>query len=157
MFDLSFRAANYATQKGRLMMDLYKHQKAANKVSRYQQIDNFVDTKIKPATEEAALADKFGVPQSAATAGKKDTIQFLTKLPQSKNIIEKESKKVVSALDKLVLDQIDSVGKAKSPSEITDDLSDFLKGQEGAEFGNCLLYTSPSPRDGLLSRMPSSA
>ena len=25
------------------------------------------------------------------------------------------------------------------------------------EFHNCLLYTSPSPRDGLLSRMPSSA
>ena len=24
-------------------------------------------------------------------------------------------------------------------------------------FYNCLLYTSPSPRDGLLSRMPSSA
>ena len=27
----------------------------------------------------------------------------------------------------------------------------------GAAFKNCLLYTSPSPRDGLLSRMPSSA
>ena len=26
-----------------------------------------------------------------------------------------------------------------------------------ASFGACLLYTSPSPRDGLLSRMPSSA
>ena len=25
------------------------------------------------------------------------------------------------------------------------------------EYRNCLLYTSPSPRDGLLSRMPSSA
>ena len=25
------------------------------------------------------------------------------------------------------------------------------------QFMNCLLYTSPSPRDGLLSRMPSSA
>ena len=25
------------------------------------------------------------------------------------------------------------------------------------EINNCLLYTSPSPRDGLLSRMPSSA
>ena len=24
-------------------------------------------------------------------------------------------------------------------------------------YSNCLLYTSPSPRDGLLSRMPSSA
>ena len=27
----------------------------------------------------------------------------------------------------------------------------------GVEFTGCLLYTSPSPRDGLLSRMPSSA
>ena len=27
----------------------------------------------------------------------------------------------------------------------------------GAMYNNCLLYTSPSPRDGLLSRMPSSA
>ena len=27
----------------------------------------------------------------------------------------------------------------------------------GAEVTICLLYTSPSPRDGLLSRMPSSA
>ena len=26
-----------------------------------------------------------------------------------------------------------------------------------AQSGNCLLYTSPSPRDGLLARMPSSA
>ena len=28
---------------------------------------------------------------------------------------------------------------------------------DGTEWDNCLLYTSPSPRDGLLSRMPSSA
>ena len=28
---------------------------------------------------------------------------------------------------------------------------------ESADTLNCLLYTSPSPRDGLLSRMPSSA
>ena len=27
----------------------------------------------------------------------------------------------------------------------------------GIQFSSCLLYTSPSPRDGLLSRMPSSA
>ena len=32
---------------------------------------------------------------------------------------------------------------------------DYIKA--GAEFIICLLYTSPSPRDGLLSRMPSSA
>ena len=29
--------------------------------------------------------------------------------------------------------------------------------EECARLGICLLYTSPSPRDGLLSRMPSSA
>ena len=29
--------------------------------------------------------------------------------------------------------------------------------QDENEFETCLLYTSPSPRDGLLSRMPSSA
>ena len=30
-------------------------------------------------------------------------------------------------------------------------------GDLGPQLYNCLLYTSPSPRDGLLSRMPSSA
>ena len=33
----------------------------------------------------------------------------------------------------------------------------FLFGKEGETTYICLLYTSPSPRDGLLSRMPSSA
>src|SRR5664279_476570 len=32
----------------------------------------------------------------------------------------------------------------------------YLNGTEIGKSGNCLLYTSPSPRDGLLSRMPSS-
>ena len=39
-------------------------------------------------------------------------------------------------------------------SDVTGSLFDFV------DFGTasvCLLYTSPSPRDGLLSRMPSSA
>ena len=35
--------------------------------------------------------------------------------------------------------------------ENTKEVSEILK------YCNCLLYTSPSPRDGLLSRMPSSA
>ena len=32
-----------------------------------------------------------------------------------------------------------------------------LLGRDDVQFIDCLLYTSPSPRDGLLSRMPSSA
>ena len=35
-------------------------------------------------------------------------------------------------------------------------LYDFCR-QNDVWYNNCLLYTSPSPRDGLLSRMPSSA
>ena len=33
----------------------------------------------------------------------------------------------------------------------------FLENWFRARYSSCLLYTSPSPRDGLLSRMPSSA
>ena len=38
-------------------------------------------------------------------------------------------------------------------------LNTFMEAEkaEGDDADNCLLYTSPSPRDGLLSRMPSSA
>ena len=37
------------------------------------------------------------------------------------------------------------------------DIKDNLYGKKGDMHKSCLLYTSPSPRDGLLSRMPSSA
>ena len=35
--------------------------------------------------------------------------------------------------------------------------AEHVEGAKVGQFYNCLLYTSPSPRDGLLSRMPSSA
>ena len=42
---------------------------------------------------------------------------------------------------------------------ITRPVKELLRGVRSVASGNfgCLLYTSPSPRDGLLSRMPSSA
>ena len=40
--------------------------------------------------------------------------------------------------------------------EDVDDLDDLVADKRVA-WRACLLYTSPSPRDGLLSRMPSSA
>ena len=39
----------------------------------------------------------------------------------------------------------------------TDELQKVLAQIEALMSRDCLLYTSPSPRDGLLSRMPSSA
>ena len=47
-------------------------------------------------------------------------------------------------------------------SGVEGDFNRFRSGRGGSEdravcIFSCLLYTSPSPRDGLLSRMPSSA
>ena len=42
-------------------------------------------------------------------------------------------------------------------ARLQDELDEERERREAAEAKVCLLYTSPSPRDGLLSRMPSSA
>ena len=46
---------------------------------------------------------------------------------------------------------------AKAHTLARDWLNKARRQSKGIEEGSCLLYTSPSPRDGLLSRMPSSA
>ena len=45
------------------------------------------------------------------------------------------------------------------PVEVLEEINWLIINEANQEevFNNCLLYTSPSPRDGLLSRMPSSA
>ena len=50
-------------------------------------------------------------------------------------------------------------GKMKKidSAAVMDAMQKVSKMEVPAWFGSCLLYTSPSPRDGLLSRMPSSA
>ena len=48
-------------------------------------------------------------------------------------------------------DTAQSVSRVALSVASTAEYADFM------ELTNCLLYTSPSPRDGLLSRMPSSA
>ena len=43
------------------------------------------------------------------------------------------------------------------PESIPTNYHNWLHNTSDVLDNNCLLYTSPSPRDGLLSRMPSSA
>ena len=50
----------------------------------------------------------------------------------------------------------EEVSKALDMELITWHIKSTTKAQQGL-YEYCLLYTSPSPRDGLLSRMPSSA
>ena len=48
---------------------------------------------------------------------------------------------------------MDSEGDIRDLSAVVDDITGAVLDEDKL----CLLYTSPSPRDGLLSRMPSSA
>ena len=45
----------------------------------------------------------------------------------------------------------------KKGMDLIDDMHTSSEEEIAAKSKACLLYTSPSPRDGLLSRMPSSA
>ena len=65
---------------------------------------------------------------------------------------------------KIEYDGFTGYGEASMPpylGQTVESVCNFLKkvdlGQFSDPFQICLLYTSPSPRDGLLSRMPSSA
>ena len=67
---------------------------------------------------------------------------------------------LVSILPFLTSAQKSSMKKGKDTKvEIVEGKYEFMiiTGYEIKPSINCLLYTSPSPRDGLLSRMPSSA
>ena len=80
---------------------------------------------------------------------KKEGIRFSSQQPI---LIKKYRKHVIVDFlieNKLVV-EVDGVKHRKSKTRI---LKDIIKDKALS----CLLYTSPSPRDGLLSRMPSSA
>ena len=49
------------------------------------------------------------------------------------------------------------VNESKNLDDVVEDLTTFEEEAKTQYIKTCLLYTSPSPRDGLLSRMPSSA
>ena len=60
-------------------------------------------------------------------------------------VLDRDFKK---ALEPIVQGLADKLEKTPKPT---------IAAIDGICMGGCLLYTSPSPRDGLLSRMPSSA
>ena len=64
-----------------------------------------------------------------------------------------------SALDRFMISEthVRNVKQEIMSVVYEEDRTMFAKHMQAVMDGNCLLYTSPSPRDGLLSRMPSSA
>ena len=81
------------------------------------------------------------------------------------------AKNTSNALGRDLRDSFDRLirGVTKAEPELLDELGIILRletatekyaqsvGKSANDLSTCLLYTSPSPRDGLLSRMPSSA
>ena len=84
---------------------------------------------------------------------------ILSKRDQIVSDVEKivDPKNVLSHIDEIKPYETDALAAYKQVPlmvvlpETVKEVSKILK------YCNCLLYTSPSPRDGLLSRMPSSA
>ena len=88
-----------------------------------------------------------------------------------KKAIKETDRRRQIQLDYNKKNKIDAKSVKKEISDILESVyeKDYVKISEGSNIGgnlkkhlkglnkNCLLYTSPSPRDGLLSRMPSSA
>ena len=81
-----------------------------------------------------------------------DNSRILTNMLRT---VSKEGEDVVLELPgKMIVDVVTLLKFLKNPLA---DLSKFFYYYFPFDFYSCLLYTSPSPRDGLLSRMPSSA
>ena len=91
-----------------------------------------------------------------------NTIMAAKKYREIKKEFPIEEGKLVSdfenILDKIMQDLKSKLGKEyKKNSERGIAMINTVGAMVGAKVTDCLLYTSPSPRDGLLSRMPSSA
>ena len=91
------------------------------------------------------------------------TTEASTTTSVNKQAAEQEIKANVEALFNAALPIEDRVVYLEDGEQLRDVVEQTyqLLGEQAstasAQVDNCLLYTSPSPRDGLLSRMPSSA
>ena len=73
-------------------------------------------------------------------------MEFLSQLRSSRALSDKD-----------LIDNDSDMASIVGQIDFTDDLKVNLFRKGAKKIYICLLYTSPSPRDGLLSRMPSSA
>ena len=77
--------------------------------------------------------------------------------------VENSYRKIADDADIILLENVqsDNIIKGLTPGEpyilVLQELGNAWYDLDEVNFTTCLLYTSPSPRDGLLSRMPSSA
>ena len=92
---------------------------------------------------------------------KLDTVVFHKKLGSIRDKAERVAALAKELAPKVGADpeKAEQAAKLAKCDLVTQTVVEFtsLQGQIGAQMYRCLLYTSPSPRDATLSRMPSSA
>ena len=69
-----------------------------------------------------------------------------------KNVSDSEAEEAFKTILSWMGEDPNREGLLETPKRVVKAFKEYFKG-----YKDCLLYTSPSPRDGLLSRMPSSA
>ena len=147
------RARSVAKTLG--VKDLAIIDKRREKANESEVINLIGDVENKVCIVPDDLIDTAGTLSNASHAlkekGAKEIIAYITHPVLSGNAIENLNN---SAIDKLVVSNSIDIGdkSKKCPKIDVFDISPIL-----SQAITCLLYTSPSPRDRVLSRMPSSA
>ena len=123
--------------------DLHVHTKGTNKKDQFTSVDFdvFCSTLFKKAIEQNICA--IGITDYFCVKNYKQVRKYVDSIDSKSNFSDEEKKKIKGIL------LLPNVELRMLP--VTD------KGRLINIHCICLLYTSPSPRDGLLSRMPSSA
>ena len=121
--------------------------------------------KLRKGQDRAVVFDKIdAIIQDRITAKAKAKLEAMSLEELKDNhytAILPEIPKTKKGIDKAIEKFIKDMQPEKDNGEEVLEYLGFYDIGEGIEEGDwtisCLLYTSPSPRDGLLSRMPSSA
>ena len=103
---------------------------------------------VKELSEESSRDDESAVIQTNLHTGR--TLEEMVSGEHPKSLVE--VKPPAPTQPEYTIPDNSYQGETSSDLTVPEGMNDAR-----AENGDCLLYTSPSPRDGLLSRMPSSA
>ena len=122
----------------------------------------------KPSKKRKGDSDKKDAPQKLSAASNYEetendeeiVVEDMTKMEALRKIIEELKgldKDDIQSLVNEMMKKDDEEDEDEDEDEKSESTKADLLKKIAEHFKSCLLYTSPSPRDGLLSRMPSSA
>ena len=79
------------------------------------------------------------------------------KLNENKQVSDKDAEEAFKTILTWMGEDPNREGLLETPKRVVKAFKEYFKGYKEDPDKICLLYTSPSPRDATLSRMPSSA